>query len=499
MKNLELYVPTRMQGSRREFSCAILGAGPAGMGFLFHAFKSGKLADIARKGLLIIDKRSWLGSGKLGDYANVVGNSVGKTFLACLEHETLETLFDDIRNFSPLHRCMVAAGDGAPQLRDAGDLLALAAERLIAHLVAHYDVTVLRGYEVDTLQRRAEGGYDIVYRDLNDPKGLPLSVSSETVVMNFGGMQRTAEIDSLCDGLGLPAPGPDAERFTSDELLSCNTAQLVGTFAPVFARLAEAGQSERRKRVTVIGGAHSAFSVVDRLATELGCVGIDEIAVVHRSAIRLFFETAELAREHGYAIDEANDICPVTKRVNRSSGLRYRAFDVARSIMATGKVPGMKPPVELIEVGSGEAARQRAAECLADSIAVVHGAGYGPNLPSLNDRRGAPIPLQFGQGGLVSDPTGRPFDVYGDVVPGLFSFGLGSGFRPDAQIGSEAAFRGRIYGVWIFHHDIGGKVLKGVLEALEGGTAGESSSDSDAPAANDAVAAGPAPMSQMTA
>jgi hypothetical protein len=55
-------------------------------------------------------------------------------------------------------------------------------------------------------------------------------------------------------------------------------------------------------------------------------------------------------------------------------------------------------------------------------------------------------------------------------VQGLFSFGLGSGFRPDEQIrretGFEAAFRGRIYGVWAFHHDFGGRVLNGVLEAL---------------------------------
>ena len=42
---------------------------------------------------------------------------------------------------------MVAAGDGAPRLCDAGDLLAIAAELLIAHLAAHYDVTVLRGCE----------------------------------------------------------------------------------------------------------------------------------------------------------------------------------------------------------------------------------------------------------------------------------------------------------------------------------------------------------------
>jgi hypothetical protein len=434
------------------------------MGFLFHAVKTGKLAEIAKNGLLIIDKRFGLGSGKLGGYANVTGNSVGKTFLACLEHESFEEVFGDIREYSPLHKGMVATGDGVPRLCDAGDLLALAAERLIAHLAAHYDVTVLRGCEVETIGRREGGRFDIVYRDVRN-SAMQRTVSSDTIVMNLGGAQNADEIDGLCRGLGLPSPGVGVKTYASDDLLSLTTARLVGTFAPYFTQ----GRTRRRNRITVIGGSHSAFSVVDRLAVEVGCVGLDDIAVIHRSPIRLFFETAEEARANGYAIDEANDICPVTKRVNRSSGLRYRAFDVARSILAAGQVPGAKPHVELIEAGSGDAARARAGDCLRESIAVIHAAGYGPNLPALIDHWGKPIPLQFGQGGLVSDTFGRPLDVNGDVVRGLFSFGLGSGFRPDEQIGSEAAFRGRVYGVWIFHHDIGGKVLNGVLEALAPG------------------------------
>jgi hypothetical protein len=451
--------------ARTEFSCAICGAGPAGMGFLFHAFKTGKLADIARNGLLIIDKRFRLGSGKLGDYANVTGNSVGNTFLACLEHENFEEVFGDLREYSPLHKQMVEAGDGPPSLSDAGDLLELAAERLLAFLAARYDVSVLRGREIDTIRRLEGGGFEIGYHDVRDPSVLS-TVSSDTIVMNLGGAQHADEIDELCLGLGVPSPGAGVKTYVSDYLLSLTTSRLASTFARCFAR----GGTRRTNLITVIGGSHSAFSIVDRLAQEVGGVGLDEIAVIHRSPIRLFFETSEEARANGYAVDEANDVCPVTKRVNRAGGLRYRAFDVARSIMASGRVPGAKPRVELIEVESSDTARTRARDCLSESIAVIHGAGYGPNTSVLVDHWGAPIPLQFGQGGLVSDMFGRPFDTNGEVVHGLFSFGLGSGFRPDAQIrsetGFEAAFRGRIYGVWAFHHDMGGRALKGVLEAL---------------------------------
>jgi hypothetical protein len=463
--NHKSYVPSLVRSARTEFSCAICGAGPSGMGFLFHAFKTGKLPEIARNGLLIIDRRLELGAGKLGEYANVTGNTVGNTFLACLEHENFEEVFGDLRRYSPLHKQMVEAADGPPSLTDAGALLALATERLLAYLTARYDVTVLRGREIDKVRRLQNGGFEIDYHDVDDPTVFS-TVSSDTVVMNLGGLQHVSEIDELCRGLRLPSPSADVKTYVSDDVLSLTTAQLVDEFA---RDLSQHGAG-RTKRITVVGGSHSAFTTVDRLAMELGSAGLEEIVVIHRSPVRLFFETIEEARATGYVVDEANDVCPVTRRVNRAGGLRYRAFDIARSIMTTGYVPGATPRVVLIEADSNEEARSRARDCLSESIAVIHGAGYGPNMSVLVDHQDTPIPLELGQGGVVSDRFGCPFDASGKLVRGLFSFGLGSGFRPDEQIrretGFEAAFRGRIYGVWAFHHDFGGRVLNGVLEAL---------------------------------
>ncbi|WP_233828511.1 malate:quinone oxidoreductase [Paraburkholderia sp. ZP32-5] len=414
---------------------------------------------------MIIDKRTELGAGKLGEYVNVTGNTVGNTFLACLEHENFQEVFADLRQNSPLHKRMIEAADGPPSLADAGALLAQATEQLLAYLSARYNVTVLRGHEIDKIRRLESGGFEIVYHDVNDPTSVS-TVSSDTVVMNLGGQQRVGEIDQLCRGLRLPPLNAGTRSYVSDDVLSLTTAQLIAEFKRDFSQR----ETRRPNRLTVIGGSHSAFTVVDRLAMELGNEGLDEIAVIHRSQVRLFFETVEEARADGYEVDEVNDVCPVTKRVNRAGGLRYRAFDIARSIMASGHIPAAKPRVELIAAYSSEAARSRAREYLRDSIAVIHGAGYGPNMSTLVDHYDRPISLQLGQGGVVSDKYGCPFDASGKAVRGLFSFGLGSGFRPDEQIrretGFEAAFRGRIYGVWAFHHDFGGRVMNGVLEAL---------------------------------
>jgi hypothetical protein len=337
----------------------------------------------------------------------------------------------------------------------------LAAERLIAHVVEHFDVDVLRGHEIDAIRRGQDGRFEIAYHDTRGPAARR-KVISDTVVMNLGGTQRVEEVDDLCRTLDIPLPGSGVIACTSDELLRLTSTQLVDTFAPMFAPAA----ARRTNRITIIGGSHSAFTMTERLATDLGGAGLDEIAIVHRSPIRLFFESEDEARAWGYTVDPINDICPITRRVNRSSGLRYRAFEIACQVMSNGRVAGTMPRVALIDAASGEAERSHAGNCLMHSCGVVHSAGYGPNMSALVDHRGVTIPLLSGQGGIEVDKFGRPLDLKGKVVSGLFTFGLGAGFRPDPEIGSEAAFTGRIYGVWIFHHEIGKRILTGVLKAL---------------------------------
>jgi hypothetical protein len=112
-------------------------------------------------------------------------------------------------------------------------------------------------------------------------------------------------------------------------LLRMSPEQLRAYFAPTLA----AGG-----KLTVVGGSHSAFSMLENLAKALRSAGLEEMTLVHRSQIRLFYESVEQALADGYVFDHVNDVCPVSGRVNRSGGLRYSALAVGKDILDHGRI-----------------------------------------------------------------------------------------------------------------------------------------------------------------
>jgi hypothetical protein len=238
-----------------------------------------------------------------------------------------------------------------------------------------------------------------------------------------------------------------------------NGVQLRDYFAPTLAR---------NGRVSVVGGSHSAFSVLENLADALEFAGLKEVTLVHRSPIRLFYETAQAAAQAGYAFDPLKDVCPVSGRVNRSGGLRYRALDVGREALANGHIGKTGVRVKLLQTQNGpEGHFESARQALAESEVVVQCTGYQPLLPALNYVGGGALNLMEVKGGLDSDPSGCPLDSNGQRLYGLHLFGLGAGLGVDPRLGSEASFDGRIYGVWQFHHDASGAVIDAVLARLQ--------------------------------
>lgn len=441
------------------YGCIVAGAGPAGMGFLFNALKCGHLPQLARHGLLIIDANDTppdapLGAGRLGEY-RITANSVGDVFLDCLRDPALAEVFAPLEDDPSLARIREQA-HSAPALSEVGALLEAASALVLAHATALPGVELWRGTSLDTLQRIEEDNL-LFLSHLPQHAGRPGQIRTTNLVLNLGGFQCPEHLERELSRQGL-AVSPRSRIYSGDELLRMPEGQLRSLLLP---RLRRGG------RISVIGGSHSAFSMLDLLSTALSKTRIDDITLLHRSPVRLFFESAEEATAAGYSFDAAKDVCPTSGRVNRSGGLRYRALTLGQEILSTGHVKDCGIRVHQYQTGVGPHQQLEAAqEALSDSPVVIQCNGYQPILPSLRDAEHQPLTLEAVKGGLDSDAAGNPKDHKGNRLKGLYLFGLGTGLAADPTLGSEVSFDGRIYGVWQFHHNASLPALECILERL---------------------------------
>ncbi|WP_295476844.1 pyridine nucleotide-disulfide oxidoreductase [uncultured Pseudomonas sp.] len=434
-----------------ECGCVVGGAGLAGMGFLFNALKTGALEQIASQGLMVIDAAPEAGIGSLGQY-RITANSVGDVFIDCLRDPRLAAIFEPLE-YSPAYWRIRRQADSAPPLAEVGELMSEAHRLVLRHIVQRYGVRIWHSTTLTAVTWQP-GGLCLQV----DTAGFERRIHCRALVLNLGGRQEPGQLFDALAQYRLQVP-PGARVIGSDDLLRMSAVQIREQLMPVV----DAGQ-----RVTVVGGSHSAFSVLENLADALEFGGLQELTLIHRTPIRLFYESAEQAREANYRFDPQQDVCPVSGRINRSGGLRYRAQEIGREVLLNQRVG--KTGVKICRVqlqDGGVEAGNHAAQWLAESGAVIQCTGYQPVLPTLRHEDATPIHLRQAHGGLDSDAQGCPLDQDGRRLDGLYLFGIGAGLAADPKLGSEASFEGRIYGVWQFHHDASLAVIQAVQARLQ--------------------------------
>ncbi|MCV4860509.1 hypothetical protein OFB63_31150, partial [Escherichia coli] len=91
------------------------------------------------------------------------------------------------------------------------------------------------------------------------------------------------------------------------------------------------------------------------------------------------YESVEQAQAAGYLFDAQHDVCPVSGRVNRSGGLRYRALDIGREALCSGRVGKTGVRVQMFQTLGGRPDDHEPARlALADSAVIVQCSGYQP-------------------------------------------------------------------------------------------------------------------------
>ena len=439
--------------SRETYGHAVCGLGPAGCGFLLHAFKRGALDQLVRDGLIVIDRSRRPGTGKVGDY-HLTGNSLASVFMDCIDDPDFGTFFDDLRANDPAVRAMRALGFDVPKLDLVGDFLAVMTTRFIDYLTSQYGVPILLDTAIERITKPLHGDYLLQLRQ--QPTGATREIAASTVIAAFGGRQ---PVELVARSELLPGVTLDRCRerlLMSDDFLMMSDEAIREHVRPIT------GADDV---VVLVGGSHSAFSAVDRLTAALEPVGLRRVTMLHRGPIRLFFASAEDAKREGYPFNDPDDICPISGRVNRFGGLRYRACDVAKSVLRCGKMPDREVAVDLVPLSTCDpSVHDEVRRRLDLAPAVIACLGYQANLPPLVDADGREIELRNTMSGLEVDATGQVLTVHNEPLRSLYGYGLGSDLlKTSAAIGGEPSFSGRADGVWLYQNHGGQVILDAVL------------------------------------
>ncbi|WP_174285241.1 DegT/DnrJ/EryC1/StrS family aminotransferase [Sphingomonas bacterium] len=433
----------------------VVGGGPAGTALLTAAAKNGRLADLARAGLVVVDRDDAIGGGRLGQFA-ITSDSTAQTFLTAVEgnpHPDIAALADHPAARAVAAHCGVPPGGpggaiGVP-LVEIGPFLRATGAALTG-IVRDAGGSVLTGHVALRAERRGDGLWNVRLKRAAD--GLEIDQLARNVVIATGGHQ---PIDRLAAQQVGGAPLIDLANgrlLQSDEVLS------VGG----FARVADLVSTCRAPRIAVVGGSTSALTTIALLlkGNPPLPLGANAVTLLHRRPLRPFYPSAEAALAEGFTDFGPDDVCPVSGFVYRLGGFRLEARDlVLRMLGVDGRTPD--PRVTLHRITGDEDAASRAV--IRDADLVIAALGYRPHALPVHGEDGTPIALAATAGGAMVDPHCRVRAADGTAIPGLYGIGLAAGFVPWGSLGGEASFSGQANGLWLWQNDVGSMIIEQIL------------------------------------
>lgn len=443
-----------MSTTSRHYHCAIIGGGPAGTGPLVYGAWSGRLGELLQRGLAVVEGGGELGAGRLERYA-INSNSTGATFLECLEHDVASSYLAEA-GASPLREQIGRYRDTVLPLDLAGGLLRTIGRDLLGAVQRADASQAYLNTRAEEVRVLAPNKFEITLRPAGASE--PERISAASVLLATGGTPQItretgAQIAAACRAQGLPRL---PLMLSSDELL-----QEAGR------RGAEAWlDGYDRPQVLVVGGAHSAFSsawlVLERLRGGFE-LAPGAVTLLHRSPIKVFYDTAEQARADGYDAFAPGDIGS-KGQVFPMAGLRGDAKALYRRVAGLGDaVP--EPRLRLARLPQDAAGFAALGIDWHNLALVVFATGYlQPEVP-LRNARGAPIALHGQYTERYVDQQCRLLDVFGSPIPGLYATGFTSGFSPSDMLGGEPSYAGKENSVWLCQHMLGEALFNTLVRA----------------------------------
>ncbi|RIA37695.1 dTDP-4-amino-4,6-dideoxygalactose transaminase [Hephaestia caeni] len=427
-------------------SLLVIGGGPAGTALLDAATKRGLLPDLAASGLVMVERDTMLGGGRLGRYG-INSDSTAETFLSAIKDNVHPELADLIDHPAARDVARYSGALGVP-LTVAGPLIRAMGERL-GSLVERHGGTLLTGHEAIEARQTGDGLWNVRLRRLAD--GAEIEQRARHIAIATGGHQ---PLDRLAQQqvAGAPLVASAGDRLIqSDEVLGVDG----------YARIADLLGGKRDPRVVVIGGSTSAIATIALLLKSSPAIpwGPQAITLLHRRALRPFYPTPEAAHEEGFTDFGPDDICPVSGFVYRLAGFRLEARElVLRMMRVDGRTP--EPRVRFHRIAGDDA---EARGHLAEADLVIAAMGYRPRVLPLSDANGDPIDLAAHHDAAMVDKHCRIVGADGQPIANAFGIGLAAGFVPWGPMGGEKSFVGQANGLWQWQNDVGLMIVDQVL------------------------------------
>lgn len=216
---------------------------------------------------------------------------------------------------------------------------------------------------------------------------------------------------------------------------------------------------DRKLKVIILGSSHSAFSCIARLKQfELQSSSID-LRLIYRQPVRLFYNSTKEADLDGYLYDPVSDVCPLSGRVNRYSGLRYDSFILGRDVLK-----GVYTNIEMCSLNSLSEVEYSNLIVKADIVLMC--TGYHENMVEMVDDNGEKIVFARQGRVVVTNDSCNPLKMDGEHLKHFYMYGLGSGLRTNALNGGESSYQGRIDGVWFYQHEVTPRIIPSLLQFI---------------------------------
>lgn len=405
----------------KEYKVVIIGAGPAGIAPLFYLDNENRLDDYIENGICIIEKSNDLGVGKFKDY-NIYANTASQAFLEIFSNNSSDSIYK-IKQRQSYSNLINKQNSSFVKLTEIGDLYKDYGKLLKERIDKNKHSDVFCQSESLNIQKH-KNGYSIKYKDLENDQ--QYEVFGENIILNLGGEHNRTY--------------PSNKVITVADLLTNNIVDKIDELL------------EKNHQLLVVGNSHSAMSIISSIIKSEKFSSKHEVSIIGRKEIKLYYENEKLAKQDKYKYDLQEDVCKITQRINRYSGMRGESFITAKKII-NNEVENIRHYIEADIKGESD---------FFQAEVIIDCTGYQSKMIPIFDASENLIPIAQHDGIIQVNDRFNPINKQGEPILNIYTYGLGVGILPGKEIGGEAAFNKRIDGVWLYQHFVAPKIIANI-------------------------------------